>query len=142
MNAKRQKRRVSFGQRRRVRTHKRSMIAIGTVLVLMIITLTVSGMSLKAKEQQSIARETKLEEQIKQEKARTAQIEDMEKYADTDAYVEEIAREKLHLVHKNEILFKAKSKIQMISFGRIPKAFSVMATRQMRHACMVAFTDR
>ena len=52
MNAKRQKRRVSFGQRRRVRTHKRSMIAIGTVLVLMIITLTVSGMSLKAKEQQ------------------------------------------------------------------------------------------
>ena len=106
MNAKRQKRRVSFGQRRRVRTHKRSMIAIGTVLVLMIITLTVSGMSLK--EQQSIARETKLEEQIKQEKARTAQIEDMEKYADTDAYVEEIAREKLHLVHKNEIIFKAK----------------------------------
>jgi cell division protein DivIC len=106
MNAKRQKRRVSFGQKRRVRTHKRSMIAI--VLVLMIITLTVSGMSLKAKEQQSIARETKLEEQIKQEKARTAQIEDMEKYADTDAYVEEIAREKLHLVHKNEIIFKAK----------------------------------
>ena len=108
MNAKRQKRRVSFGQKRRVRTHKRSMIAIGTVLVLMIITLTVSGMSLKAKEQQSIAREAKLEEQIKQEKARTAQIEDMEKYADTDAYVEEIAREKLHLVHKNEIIFKAK----------------------------------
>ena len=107
MNAKRQKRRVSFGQKRRVRTHKRSMIAIGTV-VLMIITLTVSGMSLKAKEQQSIAREAKLEEQIKQEKARTAQIEDMEKYADTDAYVEEIAREKLHLVHKNEIIFKAK----------------------------------
>ncbi len=108
MNAKRQKRRVGFGQRKRVRTHKRSMIAIGTVLVLMIITLTVSGMSLKAKEQQSIAREAKLEEQIKQEKARTAQIEDMEKYADTDAYVEEIAREKLHLVHKNEIIFKAK----------------------------------
>lgn len=108
MNAKRQKRRVSFGQRRRVRTHKRSMIAIGTVLVLMIITLTVSGMSLKAKEQQSIAREAKLEEEIKQEKARTAQIEDMEKYADTNAYVEEIAREKLHLVHKNEIIFKAK----------------------------------
>ena len=49
MNAKRQKRRVSFGQKRRVRTHKRSMIAIGTVLVLMIITLTVSGMSLKAR---------------------------------------------------------------------------------------------
>ena len=101
MNAKRQKRRVGFEQRRRVRTHKRSMIAIGTVLVLMIITL-------KAKEQQSIAREAKLEEQIKQEKARTVQIEDMEKYADTDAYVEEIAREKLHLVHKNEIIFKAK----------------------------------
>ena len=84
------------------------MFAISVVLVLLICVLAANGMSLKAKEQQFVAREEKLEEQIKQEKARTAQIEEMEKYADTDAFVEEIAREKLHLVHKNEIIFKAK----------------------------------
>lgn len=93
---------------RRARTHQRSMFAISVVLVLLICVLAANGMSLKAKEQQFVAREEKLEEQIKQEKARTAQIEEMEKYADTDAFVEEIAREKLHLVHKNEIIFKAK----------------------------------
>lgn len=91
-----------------MRTHKRSKFAIAAVLVMMVVMVTMGSMSLKAKEQQCIAREAKLEEQLKQENARTKQIKEMEKYADTDAYVEEIAREKLHLVHKNEIIFKAR----------------------------------
>jgi len=49
-----------------------------------------------------------LKEQIKEETARKAEIKDLEKYVGTDEYVEDVAKDKLGLVHENEIIFKAK----------------------------------
>ena len=70
--------------------------------------ISVNGMTLRAKEKSYRAQEAELKEQIKEEKSRTSQIDDLEDYVGTDEYVEEIARDKLGLVYKDEIIFKAK----------------------------------
>ena len=48
-----------------------------------------------------------LKEKIEDEKARAKEIEELEEYVGTDEYVEDVAKEKLGLVHENEIIFKA-----------------------------------
>ena len=47
-----------------------------------------------------------LETQLKEEKERTEEIKEFEEYAGTDAYIEDVAKDKLGLIHKNEILFE------------------------------------
>ena len=102
-------------KRRRVRrnksylqTHQRSVLAISAVIVLLIAVVSVNAMTLRAKEKAYRAQETELEEQLKEEEERAAEIDDLESYVNTDEYVEEVAREKLGLVHENEIIFKGK----------------------------------
>lgn len=95
-------------QRQRVQSHKRSVLAISGVLLLLVVMVSVNGMTLRAKEKTYQAQEVELEKQIEDEKARTAEIDDLEKYVGTDEYVEEVAKDKLGLVHENEIIFKAK----------------------------------
>lgn len=107
MNEVKQKRRRS-GQRQRLKSHKRSVLAIGIVLFLLVVMVSVNGMTLRAKEKAYAAQEQELMQQIEEEKARSKEIDDLEKYVGTDEYVEEVARDKLGLVHKNEIIFKAK----------------------------------
>ena len=89
-----------------LQTHKRSVLAISAVIVLLIAVVSVNAMTLRAKEKAYRAQETELEEQLKEERA--AEIDDLESYVNTDEYVEEVAREKLGLVHENEIIFKGK----------------------------------
>ena len=65
-------------------------------------------MTLKAKNREYQAQETELKEQIQVEKDRSKEIKELDKYVGTDKYVEDVAKEKLGLVHNNEIIFKAK----------------------------------
>lgn len=88
--------------------HRRSVCAIGAVLVLLIAVVSVNGMTLRARQRAYEAQEEELQEQIKEEKARASEIDALEDYVSTDEYVEEVAREKLGLAHKNEIIFKGK----------------------------------
>ena len=46
------------------------------------------------------------EQQIEDEQNRTAEIDKLKKYMETDEYAEEVAREKLGLVKDNETVFK------------------------------------
>ncbi|MGN1167387.1 MAG: septum formation initiator family protein [Lachnospiraceae bacterium] len=107
MNKIKQKRRSSR-QRQRLKSHRRSMLAISAVLFLLIGMISLNGMTLRAKDKAYQAQEIELQQQIEEEKARSEEIDDLEKYVGTDEYVEEVARDKLGLVHKNEIIFKAK----------------------------------
>lgn len=95
-------------KKRRVQTHKKSVLAILAVIIMLTVVASVNGMNLRAKEKAYQAQITELEKEIAQEEARTAEIDELEDYMDTDEYVEEIAREKLGLVYENEIIFKAK----------------------------------
>lgn len=47
-----------------------------------------------------------LQEKIEDEEVRSKEIEQLEEYIKTDAYIEDVAREKLGLAYKNEILLK------------------------------------
>ena len=93
--------------RKGMRGHRQSVFAIIGVLVLLVAVVSVNSMTLRAKEKSYQAQEMELAEQIEKEKARAKEIDELEKYVGTDEYVEEVAKEKLGLVHENEIIFKA-----------------------------------
>ena len=93
--------------RRGMRGHRQSVFAIVAVLVVLILVVSVNAVTLRAKEKAYTAQEIELAEQIAEEKARAKEIDELEKYVGTDEYVEEVAKEKLGLVHENEIIFKA-----------------------------------
>lgn len=80
-----------------------------TVIVLaMIGVMSVQIVTLYKKDQQFIAQEALLEKQRDEELARKQEIEDYEAYTKTQEYVEDIAKSKLGLVYKDEIIFKEK----------------------------------
>ena len=92
-------------QKKRVQRHKRSVLAISSVILLLLVMVSINGITLRAKEKSYVAQETELKKQIKEEKNRASKIDELEDYVVTD---EDVAREKLGLVHEGEIIFKAK----------------------------------
>ena len=49
----------------------------------------------------------RIEALIKQEEKRAAELEDYKAYVQTKSYIEEVARDVLGLVYKNEVIFRA-----------------------------------
>ena len=92
---------------RYVLQHKISVVSISCVIVLMAVILSVGSISLRAKNENYIAQEAELQRQLQQEQERAMEIEELEDYVGTDAYIEDVAKEKLGLINPNEILFKA-----------------------------------
>lgn len=95
-------------QRKRSQNHRSSVLAISAVVLLLTVMVSANSMTLKAKNREYLAQETELKEQIQAEKDRAKEIKELDKYVGTDKYVEDVAKEKLGLVHDNEIIFKAK----------------------------------
>lgn len=91
----------------RLRNHKRSVVAIISVIVLLGVTAVVGGMKLQTKNKQYQAQERELQAQIDDEKDRSNEIDQLKEQVGTDEYIEQVAKEKLGLVHENEILFKS-----------------------------------
>lgn len=87
--------------------HKRSILAVSSVIILLMVVVSVNSMTLKAKEKEYKSQITELESQIDDEKARTEDIDRLEEYVGTDEYVEDVAKDKLGLIHENEIIFRA-----------------------------------
>ncbi len=103
-----EKRRPKRHRKRRMQRHKRSVLAVSAVVLLLFAVVTANSISLRAKEKEYLGQEQDLEQQIEEEKARAEEIEELREYVGTDQYVEDIAREKLGLVHENEIILKEK----------------------------------
>lgn len=82
------------------------MLLVLTAVIMLLITLSVKSYGLYAKNQNYIEAEKELEAKIDDEKDRTKELEDLQKYMQTKKYVEEIAKDKLGLVNKDEIIFK------------------------------------
>ncbi len=96
---------------RAIRNRKRnrvSMFAIGCVVSMLLAILVVQGNSLKNQLAMYDEKEAALKEKIEEEQARTEEIDELKEYMKTDAYAEEVAREKLGLVKDNEIVFQEK----------------------------------
>ena len=106
------------------RYHKKSMMLISMILVLLVGVLAVNAVSLRSRNAQYKKQEAELEAQIKEEKKRAKEVEAYEAYVKTDDYVKEIAEEKLGLVDPNEIIFKpAKCRRYEEKLREIPGAF-------------------
>lgn len=90
-----------------LRQHKRSVMIISAVLVLLTGTLAVNSVSLYNQNKIYKQQEAELKEQLKEEKARSKEVEAFEEYVKTDEYIKDVAEEKLGLVDPNEIIFKA-----------------------------------
>lgn len=92
---------------RRLSRHKKSMIAIIGVLIFLSAVVFIHGMTLKERNETYMAQEAELQAQIEAEQERSEEIDELKEYVGTDEYIEQIAKEKLGLVHENEILFKS-----------------------------------
>lgn len=107
MSSIRQKSRTNW-QKNRLQRHKASVLGISAVILLLVAVVSVSSISLQAKNQAYMAQEAELEEKIQEEEERSEEIADLEEYVGTDEYVEQTAKDKLGLIYENEIIFKRK----------------------------------
>ena len=90
-----------------LRKNRRSVLAISSVILVLGMVVLFCGISLKAKNDAYRAKEADLQAQIEEEQERSEEIDALKEYVGTDEYIESVAKEKLGLIHENEILFKA-----------------------------------
>ncbi len=96
-------RRVAY---RKKNQNRFGMFLVTTVIVMMLVVVAINSIELKQKLAMYKAKEQMLTEQIAEEEKRTEEIAEYEKYTQTKKYVEEVAKDKLGLVHEGEIIFK------------------------------------
>ena len=92
--------------RHRMREHRLSILMISGVIAILAIMLSVSSISLHAKNQKYKEQEAELTSQIEEQAIYAEEIEEFEEYAYSDEYIEDVAKEKLGMAYPNEILFK------------------------------------
>lgn len=86
--------------------NRMALIGIIVVVFSLAIVVNVGASSLREKELEYEARELNLEKVKAEEEERALQLEEKRIYVQTKQYVEKIAKEKLGLVNKDEILLK------------------------------------
>lgn len=83
-------------------------MCVTLIVLAMIGVMSVQIVNLYKKDQQLIAQEASLMKQKEEELARQEEIGEYEAYTKTQEFVEDIAKSKLGLVYKDEIIFKEK----------------------------------
>jgi cell division protein DivIC len=82
------------------------MFLVSAVVIMLLVVVAVNSVILKQKQETYAAREAELDVLIAAEEDRTTELEELKKYTQTQAYIEEVAKEKLGLVREGEIVFK------------------------------------
>ncbi len=88
------------------RQNKFAMVLITMVLFMLIVVVSIGKAGLREKHEAYLQKQEELEQKIAAEEARKEQIEEYEKYTQTQKYIEDVAKEKLGLVYEDEIVFK------------------------------------
>ena len=97
-------RRVAF---RKKRQNRLGMICVSIVVIMIFVVIMIKSTELKAKQEAYVKKAEALQLQIEAEEARTQELIEYEKYTKTAKYVEEVAKDKLGLVYKDEIIFES-----------------------------------
>ena len=92
---------------------KRSSRANGAVGIIVIVfaflvVMTVQICRIRAKDADYVQREAELKKEYQEETQRSSEIDDLETYMNSSEYIEDVAKSKLGLTYKNEIIFKEK----------------------------------
>ncbi len=91
---------------RKRKQNKFAIITISIAVAMLLIVVTIDGMRLSKKYQKNLDELAELRESISAEEIRTKELVEFEKYTKTKKYAEEVAEDKLGLVHDDEIIFK------------------------------------
>ena len=98
------------GKGKRIRrNNRRGMMGIAVVVLVLLVVLQIQSQKLIIKNNGYRVQKEDLEQQIKDEEVRAGEIRDLQKYIDSDEYIEKIARDKLGLVYRDEIIFRAEN---------------------------------
>lgn len=87
-----------------------ALIGITMVVLSLAVIVQTRGVDLKKKDLEYQIKEEQLEAQVAAEEERAAQLEEYRVYVQTKQYIEKIAKEKLGLVNKDEVLLKPAEK--------------------------------
>lgn len=85
-----------------------AIISVTFVVGVLFIALMAESSKLQTKISDYEAKTAEVVSQIESENDRTAQIDELKEYMQTDEYAREVARDRLGLVDDNEIVFKEK----------------------------------
>jgi len=83
-------------------------VCVSIIVVVFVAVMAIQIYQMKQKDADYMARENELKEQYEQETQRSSEIDDLEKYMQSSEYYEDVAKSKLGLTYKNEIIFKEK----------------------------------
>lgn len=97
------RRRAAYQKRKQ---NKFAMMLVTLVLLMLILAVNIRKSELKEKQAAYAEKQQDLQEKIDKEEARAKEIEEYEKYTQTQKYIEDVAKEKLGLVYEDEIVFK------------------------------------
>ena len=93
-------------KKKKSRQNKSAMASVTFVVGVLFIGLMEESRRLEGKVAQYEAKKSEVSAKIKDEEARTKEIDELKKYMQTDEYAKEVARDKLGLVEGNQIIFK------------------------------------
>lgn len=84
-----------------------NMVIVSLIVAMVVVVVLFKSSELKERKAAYEKREEYLLEQIEIQDARAEEIAEYEKYTHTKQYVEDMAKSKLGLVYKDEIIFEA-----------------------------------
>ena len=98
--------------RRKMKMRRRSvnlggMFLVTAVVAMIVLVVLFKSNELRDKKAAYEKRENYLIEQIEEQERRSEEIEEYRKYTQTKQYVEDMAKERLGLVYKDEIILEA-----------------------------------
>lgn len=95
-------------RRKKKRSGRIGGISIVFMLIILLGALGVKGLELRQQNEEYKKQEEALKADLEEEKIRAREIEELSKYVQTKQYVEQVAKEKLGLIYKDETIFKKK----------------------------------
>ena len=98
------KRNAALAKKRR--TNSGGLLMITFVLTILLCAIGFNTYTQKQKQAELLSREAELDNQISQEIDRSHELAEFRKYTQTQAYIEEVAKDKLGLVREGQIVFK------------------------------------
>ena len=91
----------------RRRANRKWIMLILVVVVLLAVMTWTAGNGLAKQNAENLAEQQRLTEQIAQEKERSAELDQYSEYINTEEFAEWYAKEKMGLIHKDEVIFKS-----------------------------------
>ena len=97
-----------MSRRKKGRRRGTGMVSITVIVLAFMVVMAVQIYRIKEKDDAYVAREQELKQEYQDETQRASEIGDLETYMKSSEYIEDVAKSKLGLTYKNEIIFKEK----------------------------------